>query len=138
MPTRRKSVIAADPRQWSEKSKRSVSFFFTSKYEDLQYKCWSCGKLTTFTAEDQKYTYEVRKASIDQRRILCEACWKTSHQISKDLELCEARWAAEKPALKTDRVFLSRWLELVEQREHYVRYRPDKAKKNMLRKLLKT
>ena len=72
MPARHKSTIPADPSQWSEKSKRSVSFFFTSKYEDREYKCWSCGKLATFTAEDQKYTYEVRKASIDQRRVLCE------------------------------------------------------------------
>src|ERR1700728_1154834 len=78
MPARRKSSIPADPRQWSEKSKRSVSFFFTSKYEDREYKCWSCGKLATFTAEDQKYTYEFQKASIDQQRVLCEECWKTS------------------------------------------------------------
>jgi hypothetical protein len=136
MPARRKSVIPADPRQWSEKSKRSVSFFFTSKYEDREYKCWSCGKLATFTAQDQKHTYEVRKASIDQQRVLCEECWKNSLRISKGLELCESRWATEKSTVKTDKVFLSHWLELLEQREHYVRYRPDKAKKNMLRKLL--
>jgi 3-demethoxyubiquinol 3-hydroxylase len=30
--------------------------------------------LAMFTAEGQKYTYEVRKASIDQRRVLCEGC----------------------------------------------------------------
>ncbi len=41
-----------------------------------------------------------------------------------------------KSMLKADRAFLSHWLDLLEKREHYVRYRPDKAKKNMLRKLL--
>jgi Probable zinc-ribbon domain len=56
---RRKSVVPADPRQWSEKSKKSVSFFFTTKYEDREYKCRGCGKLATFPAGDQKYTYEV-------------------------------------------------------------------------------
>jgi hypothetical protein len=136
MPTRRKSIVPANPGQWSEKSQRSVSFLFTSKYEDREYKCWSCGKTAVFTAEDQKYTYEVRKASIDQQRVLCAECRKVSLQISKDLESCESRWVIEKSMLEADRAFLSHWLDLLEKREHYVRYRPDKAKKNMLRKLL--
>jgi len=136
MPTRRKSTIRADPGQWSEKSQRSVSSLFTSRYEDREYKCWSCGKSAVFTAEDQKYTYEVRKAPIDQQRVLCAECWKLSLQIAKELESCETRWATEKSILEVDKVFLSHWLDLLEKREHYVRYRPDKAKKNMLRKLL--
>ena len=44
--------------------------------------------------------------------------------------------ATEKSTLKADRVFLSHWLDILEKREHYVRYRPDEAKKSMLRKLL--
>ena len=54
----------------------------------------------------------------------------------KELESCETRWTTEKSMLKADRVFLSHWLDLLEERELYVRYRPDKAKKNMLPKLL--
>jgi hypothetical protein len=123
MPTRRKSIVPANPSQWSEKSQRAVSFPFTSKYEDREYKCWSCGKPAVFTAGDQKYTYEVRKASINQQRVLCAECWKVSLQISKDLESSESRWAIEKSTLKTDRVFLSHWLNLLDKREHYVRYR---------------
>lgn len=112
MPSRRKSVVPADPRQWSEKSQRSVSFHFTTQYEDREYKCWSCGKLSVFSAEDQKHTYEVRKAPIDQQRVLCEDCWKTDLEISNDLESCSSEWASKKATLKHDRKFLSRWLKL--------------------------
>src|ERR1700739_2244339 len=122
MPTRRKSFVPANPSQWSEKSQRSVSFLFTSKYEDRKYKCWSCGRPAVFTAEDQKYTYEVRKASIDQQRMLCAECWRGSLQISRDLDSCESRWATAKSTLEADRMFLSHWLDLLEKREHYVRY----------------
>jgi hypothetical protein len=136
MATLRKSILPANPGQWSAKSQRSVSSLFTSEYQDREYKCWSCGQHSVFTAEDQKHTYEVQKVPIDQQRILCNECWKRSLDIAKDLESSERQWAAEKAALKNDQQFLSQWLELLEQREHYVRYKPDTAKKNMLQKLL--
>jgi len=136
MTSRRKSAVPADPSQWSEKSQRSVSSLFTTKYEDREYACWSCGKRAVFTAEDQQYTHEIRKTSIDPQRVLCGECLRASLQISRNLESCESRWATDKSTLRTDRVFLARWLDLLEQRERYVRYRPDRAKKAMLRKLL--
>lgn len=138
MATRRKSTVPASPRQWSEKSQRSISAAFTSNYEDREYNCWSCRKPSVFTAADQKYTYEVRKAPIDQQRMLCNECWKASLKIAKELDGFASQWAAQKASLRHDKRFLSRWLELLEQREHYVRYKPDTAKKNMLRKLLVT
>jgi hypothetical protein len=137
MAIRRKSTVPADPRQWSEKSQRSVSSDWTTQYTDREYKCWSCKKPSVFTAQDQQYTYEVLKALIDQRRVLCDECWKYSLNVAKDLKGCEAGWAAKKSGLRTDKAFLAKWLELLEQQEHYVRYKPDTARKNMLRKLLK-
>src|SRR3569832_460765 len=83
MPTRRKSTVPADPGQWAEKSQRSVSSLFTSRYEDREYKCWSCGKSAVITTEDQKNTNEKQKAPIDQQRVLCAECWKVSLQISR-------------------------------------------------------
>jgi NADH:ubiquinone oxidoreductase subunit E len=89
-----------------------------------------------FTAQDQKFTFEVKKAPIDQRRILCEDCWKQSNQIATELSENERRWAKEKPALANKREFLVQWLELLQEREKYVPYRPDTARKNMLKRLL--
>ena len=130
------SPIPADPTQWSEKSKHSVAFEFTREYEDISYKCWHCQADCVFTAQDQKYTFEVKKASIDQRRILCSECWSESHGIRAALRGCEEQWAKSKSTLQIDKAFLRRWLELLTVLETYVPYKPDTARKNMLGKLL--
>jgi hypothetical protein len=136
MVSRSKSVAPADPSRWSEQSQRSVSAEWTKEYRDIQYQCWKCKADAVFTAQDQKITFDVKKAPIDQRRILCEDCWKQSNQIARELSENERLWAEKKPTLQKDREFLRQWLELLEEREKYVPYRPDTAKKNMLKTLL--
>ena len=89
-----------------------------------------------FTAEDQKYTYETRKAHIDQQRILCQPCWRESLEIAANLEAHASKWAGEKRRLKSDKAFLGEWLGLLEKQEQYIPYKPDVARKNMIRKLL--
>jgi hypothetical protein len=126
----------ADPNQWAESSQGSVATHFTKEYVDEQYKCWHCGTIATFTALDQKYTYEVRKANVNQHRTLCEPCWRESLRIAKALESQAAAWKESKKTLKADKAFLSNWLQLLELQETYVPYRHDVARKNMLRKLL--
>lgn len=131
-PTR----VPADPSKWSEKSQRSVAADFTKDYTDIVYDCWRCKEPAVFSAADQKHTFEVKKASIDQRRTLCGDCWKELLRIERNLRICEEQWSQSKKSLKLDTSFLSGWLDLVIEREQYVPYRPDTAKKNMLRKLL--
>ncbi len=132
----RPASVPADPEQWSEKSKQSISYSFTREYTDKSYKCWHCKVECLFTAQDQKYTYEERKASIDQQRLLCAACWSESHRIRNMLLECEEQWAQHKAKLRTDKLFLNHWVKLLVSLEAYVPYKPDKAKKNMLAKLL--
>lgn len=129
-------AIPADPSQWSEKSKNSVAYHFTHEYSDIHYKCWSCKSPSVFTAEDQKYTYEVKKASVDQQRVLCQPCWVESNRLKSDLTEKETLWASSKQELRVNAKFLAEWLDLLLGLEHYVRYKPDTAKKNMLKKLL--
>jgi len=50
--------------------------------------------------------------------------------------MAKEQWSQSKESLKLDGSFLGGWLDLVTEREQYVPYRPDTAKKNMLRKLL--
>lgn len=89
-----------------------------------------------FTAADQKYTYEVKKADINQQRVLCTRCWNRSNEIADELTLCQETWAASKNSLRRDRAFLARWRMLLIEREEYVAYKPDTATKKMLAKLV--
>ena len=128
--------VKADPKKWSEKSRRSVSFEYVKEYRDITYKCRRCKESAVFSATDQLYTYEVKKASIDQRRVLCEKCWRNLLVVDSDIASCEQQWAQRKRELRSDADFLSRWLQLVVSRQEYVPYRIDTATRNMLRKLL--
>lgn len=137
MVTGRPTVVAADPEQWSEKSKHSYAYHYTREYSDIHYTCWTCRAGSTFTAQDQKYTFEVKKASIDQQRILCAVCWSETHQIRTAITDCDVRWLESKAKLQNDVQFLQQWLGLLFRLEAFVPYKPDIAKKNMLQKLLR-
>jgi hypothetical protein len=130
--------VPADPTKWSEKSQGSPAASWTTEYTDIKYKCWHCQETATFSAADQRYTYEEKKAPIDQKRVLCESCWCESLRINAKLAECESQWAQSKNSLRSDGAFLANWLELLESQEKYVPYRQDIARKAMLRKLLGT
>jgi hypothetical protein len=130
-------AVAADPNQWSEQSRHSVAFGFKREYVDKPYECWRCGTACTFTARDQKYTFEVKKASINQRRTFCAACWSESHRLRAALAERASRWAAEKSGLRSDNEFLCEWLDLLTRWKQFAPYKQDVAKMNMLRRLLK-
>jgi hypothetical protein len=129
------NTVPADPTQWSEESQRSVSFEWVREYKDLRYTCWNCKREAVFSASDQKYTYEVRKANINQRRVLCEPCWNESNRVAGELAQCDEQWAGAKDKLRTDSAFLIRWLDLLTLSETYT-YKRDTAKKNMLKTAL--
>lgn len=128
--------LKADPTKWSKKSQRSVAADFTTQYTDIKYRCWHCQAEAIFSAIDQKQTFEIKKANINQRRILCQICWKKALHLSAELRECEAKWNESKHSLKTDEIFLSNWLLILVEQETYL-YRHDTARKNMLRKLLR-
>jgi hypothetical protein len=131
-----RGVVAADPSQWSKKSQRTLAFHYVKEYKNIEYECWHCHKSAVFSADDQKYTYEVKKAHVDQRRILCPVCWEKSQIIKNDIHICEKKWLESKETLKNDAEFLANWLQLLVLCEEYIPYKPNTAKKNMLKKLL--
>jgi hypothetical protein len=130
------AAAPADPNQWSEQSKRSAAYHFKYRYVDAPYKCWRCGAACLFTAQDQKYTFEVKKASIHRRRTFCSACWSESHRLRAALSEHDARWVFDKSNLRSDNKFLTEWLELLACWQAFAPYKQDIAKINMLRKLL--
>lgn len=99
--------------------------------------CRCCGADCVFTAQDQKYTFEIKKAPIDQRRSLCAECWSESHRVRAALTAREDRWAVDKAALREDPDFLRDWLDLLLQWKAFNAYKLDVARINMLRRLLK-
>jgi hypothetical protein len=109
----RPGVAPADPSLWSEKTQRSVVAAWTKEYRDIAYRCWPCRAHALFTVQDQKYTLEVRKAPIDQRRSLCHDCWRKSLEIARALKMFEERWREEKLCCGTtttaSRVGLNSW-----------------------------
>jgi hypothetical protein len=130
--------IPADPSQWSEQSKQTVSYLFNfiREYTDKPFNCRRCGAACVFSAEDQKYTFEVKKASIDRRRKFCAECWSESHRLKASLADFEKRWADDKRTLQTDSKFLAGWLELLNRWKEFEPYKQDIARINMLRGLL--
>jgi hypothetical protein len=107
--------VRVDKDAWSRSSRQSLAYDFARKtYKDQHYSCRRCGANSIFTAEDQKYTYEVRKAYIDQGRVLCQVCWSEEQAIAKKLGECAAQWKTNKPALLADQSFLAEWLRLLE------------------------
>jgi hypothetical protein len=128
--------VPADPTKWSASSQQSVSATWTTEYTPIHYSCWRCKSPAVFSAEDQRYTYEVKKASINQQRVLCRPCWDRSNAIAAELDRCQSEWNESKPQLSKNREFLSHWLALLTERDEYVAYKPDTAKVNMLKGLL--
>jgi hypothetical protein len=129
----------ADPEQWSEKSKNTMPYQFNwvKVYTDKAYVCWTCKARCVFSATDQKFTYEVRKAYIDQKRTLCTMCWGESNRIMRQIQACEQQWAEARQVLRTDRIFLETWLALLQHQTRYrAYYAGNVAHENMLKKLL--
>lgn len=132
----RPNGVPADPQQWSKESKQSVAFSLRREYVDISYHCRHCNALSVWTAQEQKDRFEVKKAYIFEHRTLCAACWVDSHRIHASLLECDEKWSVSKPTLRTDKLFLSRWLEQLLALEKYRSHKPDTAKKKMLSKLI--
>jgi hypothetical protein len=129
--------VPCDPEQWSDDSKRSVDYTHLPPrpYRDKAYLCWRCRAPDVFTAAEQKHTFEVRKAHIDQQRVLCRACHREWVGLDREARECRRRWATDGPAIRRDMEFLRRWLVVLESLPGYNGTR-DEANIVMLRRLV--
>ena len=131
------SKVPADPTQWSESSKGVLVLVSApTDYTDINYSCRKCGKIETFTAADQRYTYEVRKAYISQQRVLCIECFRIRTKIEHSLRSCRQSWKSDRRSLRGDTVFLRRWLELLQEHVE-LGGKSDEANIKMLTMLLR-
>lgn len=135
-PTGDPAGLPCDPEHWSAESQRSVAYWFRppEPYRDKAYRCWRCDRPSVFSAADQRYTFEVRKARIDQQRVLCPGCHRQRCRLERVAGECRRRWSADRASLRRDREFLLLWLAAVEALPRY-QARPDTAHLRMLRRL---
>jgi Probable zinc-ribbon domain len=132
----RPTSVSSNRELWSEESKRSYSYQSSiAEYKDYHYECMHCKQPSIFTAQDQKKTYEVRKAYIWQRRTLCSECFRARVETERDLEARAASWKADRQSLSSDKQFLLQWLAALEKHVS-LGGRADTGNMNMLQKLL--
>jgi hypothetical protein len=122
--------ILMDKEQWSEDSRRSYSYDSSEDYyEDICYKCYTCGCAAIFTAQDQKETYEIKKRYIWQRRKLCPLCYENLNTIKQKISEYERLWETE--GSEKSNAVISEWLGLIRQLPKY-----GKAKNESLERKL--
>jgi len=124
-----------DASKWSDAS-LNMPVPPPKEYKDIGYDCWHCQQKAIFSAQDQKYAYEVKKRYFWQRRRLCENCFSDANKLKNRLASYQQKWLESKSELSSDKDFLNDWLNALVELESYVPYKHDTAKKNMLKKLL--
>lgn len=101
---------------WSEESKESLAYTFAKKYyENINYSCRKCKMNTTFTAEEQKKTYEIQKCYIEISRVLCQECYKKYKALKKQINEYERLWKKETEKSKKSASYLHEWLSAINE-----------------------
>jgi len=128
--------VRIEREQWSPGSRGGLDEFFAGEfYEDKPYLCRACGHRSVFTAEQQQYAYEVKKALIYRERVLCESCFGERRRLEAASNDFLASWSKNKAALKANGGELRRWKEILELLPKYGA-RQDTARIGMLTKLI--
>ena len=136
--TRRHSPVLVDKELWSEKSRGSLDYVFAqASYEDKPFACRACGRKSVFTAEQQKYTYEVKKAFTWEQHVLCSACFKQRNELTAESTALAAAWVRDKASLASNAPALRRWKEVLEVLPKYG-VRKDTARIRMLTRRLES
>ena len=100
MPTKR---IRVQKELWAPKSRGGLDEYFAGEfYEDKTFLCRACGKPSVFTAEQQKYTYEVKKALIYQEHVLCESCFNERTRLEAASNAFLELWNHNKATLQAN------------------------------------
>lgn len=122
--------IPMDRSQWSHASKRSAGYYDsweyagnydskTTYYENLAFVCVKCGSPSIFSAEEQKYAYEVKKKFIRWFPTCCTACRQNLDALLAIDRQSQKLWNTDKESLKNDIVFLKSWLGTIKKIETY-------------------
>ncbi len=135
MNTPRKPVTV-EKDLWSESSRRSGDYLLIGDfYEDKPFSCRVCGANAVFTAEQQKYAYEVKKAHTWEQHLLCLECFEQRNTLIAEAATYAAEWARTKAQFRQKPAAIRRWKEVLEILPRFG-VRKDSARIRMLAKLL--
>jgi hypothetical protein len=106
------SLVPIDRSSWSRSSQRSSDGHYdqsATNYEAVALRCRACSAGFSFTPEQQKVAYEVKKRFVWWQPSLCAHCGERLEALkTRDREL-QARWNASRESLAADRSFLEEW-----------------------------
>jgi len=106
--------------RYSRNSKNSYGLHLRENfYSNITYKCRSCGKLDIFSAIEQKKAYENRQEYYEQKRILCQDCWRSKRRLLKLAQNLEAEYCRNKQAKLEDLDFLLSWFNTLNEYKKY-------------------
>jgi hypothetical protein len=132
----RSPKIALNVAAWSDESRRSTAAECAgASYDDVALCCRHCGRDFTFSAQQQREAFEVRKDYIWKRPVLCPDCWPVRVRLMAELKTLRSRWSAQRSQMKRDGAALLRWRDVLVQLVSYG-YRRDRAQISMLGRLL--
>lgn len=78
--------VPVNPALYSEESKNSQAWYnLPAEYQDIHYQCVACGKSESWTKEQQKEDFEVKRRYMYRRRVLCSPCYLRKCELSKVL-----------------------------------------------------
>jgi len=110
--------IKMDKAQWSEKSKNSFNYdanLHEEFYEDIEYICIRCTSIAIFAGEQQKFSFEVEKNYIWQKRVLCYSCYQVLQSIKSKIADFRSRFSAEADDKLTNEADLKALLMLIRE-----------------------
>jgi len=114
--------VLIDRSQWSKSSQRSCGGHYDSKaihYENISYLCVKCKNKSSFSAEAQKFSYEVKKQFIWRIPSLCFNCQeKLTTLLSTEREF-QNLWNVNREEMKLDIIFLKNWLNTLKEIHTY-------------------
>lgn len=110
--------VKVEKENWSQSSKQSYAYLDDNEfYENIPYRCYKCDISSIYSAEEQKETFEIKKAYIWQTRYLCNTCYEDLKALKRKINEYEASWEKEKD--KESAPYLFEWLSLIKELPKY-------------------
>jgi hypothetical protein len=127
--------VPVDVGQWSDAARRRLGYLpAPAFYEDRVFACRSCQCEAVFTAEQQKFEFEVNQAHYRRQRIFCPSCFARRCELQSFNDHFASLWNAREEGSRTDVPGLLMWLDVLTELPQYG-LRRDTARIRMLERL---
>lgn len=112
------ALTPIDRSNWSRSSQRSGGGHYdqhATQYEGVARRCRACSAGFTFTPEQQRVAYEVRKKYVWWQPSLCASCGERLEELKTLDRDFQGRWNTSRDSLARDSQFLQDWLSVAQE-----------------------